>query len=306
MAKFQNDVSIYNDYYDAEIEKLAREDLFSEYGEEEGWESPEDVPDERVSDYINHNNDVAADDLDYEMDKFFKEYEKFVISGEVGLWNGRHSGADVIVNKNDLWKYFKDCENFNFYEDENGDLCIECSHHDGNNFFVVRPISDRGYEELERMDVDLDYDGLDLGDDRITGWLDDPANFEHGYFHKLYGFTESHKPSGKTLKEEAGMKKEVFTYETFEIGEDGEENFDNSYESKLFYDFDEAVEAAKKEVAEQTEPTGAFVFAGEYEKENGDVLGDPVAVLSISNTREYKADEYVGGSVRKSRRFRSR
>ncbi len=198
---FREPALIYDDYYSEEQETRARESLFDNRAEEEGWESIEDVPENLIDDEIRFLADLDARDLNAELDRFFKEYEKFVISGEVGRWNGRHSGADVIVNANDLWKYFKDCENFKFYEDENGDLRIECSHHDGTNFFVVRPISSRGYEELERMEVDLDYDGLDLGDKRITDWLDDPANFEHGYFHREYGLTESRRRGGRMLRE---------------------------------------------------------------------------------------------------------
>lgn len=87
-------------------------------------------------------------------------------------------------------------------------------------------------------------------------------------------------------------KREIFTYFLCNIDEETGDH-ETYYESNPFYDFDECCDAAKEAVKKETEPVISFVFAGEYEKDNGDIYGDTTAVLAISNTRSVNADEYV-------------
>ena len=204
MTKFKNDVTIYDDYYSSEREKAAREDLFDNYAEEEGWKSPDDIPDERVSDYLDDENAIAADDLKENMDKFFRETDYFVIRGSIGRWNGTRTGFSIISDFDDVLDHLKDCDNARFYENTDGDLCIEGSHHDGDNSFDVLPISDEGIHKLE--DMDMDIDDIDDSDKRVREWLNDPSNFEHGFFHKYYGFTESSHRRGRMLRENRGHR----------------------------------------------------------------------------------------------------
>ena len=89
----------------------------------------------------------------------------------------------------------------------------------------------------------------------------------------------------RVLKEEVG-KKDVFTVSAFDI-ESEEDVSDMKVCGQIYYDIDDAI-AAATELAQSFVNYGSVVmvtvFAGEYEKDNGDIFGEPEAIYAISNS----------------------
>lgn len=134
---------IFNNYYDGKREEYAREFLFETYGEENRWNSAEDVPENQVWDEMNFNEEVEFDDAMSELKHFFED-KMLVVTGTLGTWRGTFDGGKVmdISNISDCWS---SCDYIKIY-DEGGHLHIECSHHDGTNHFEVKVLTDKGVE----------------------------------------------------------------------------------------------------------------------------------------------------------------
>lgn len=79
--------------------------------------------------------------------KYFMKGKIFILQGNIGRWNGRHRGGFTFDSFRELSKAWKDCDYIKVY-DENGHLYIECSHHDGSNFYEIRELTERGEEYL--------------------------------------------------------------------------------------------------------------------------------------------------------------
>lgn len=79
---------------------------------------------------------------------------KYVVKGTVGLWNGPQRGIAIKNTLEDaFWFAVSDCELEKMTE-EDGALNIEVSHHDGRNYFSIRPMSKKGYEYYDRHEYD--------------------------------------------------------------------------------------------------------------------------------------------------------
>ena len=124
----------------------AREYLFEEYAEEEGWESEDDVPDERVNKEVYFQSECDWDNFKYEFGKFIKDSNYgFLLVGYVGTWRGRAAGGCYVNEFNDLYKFWDSCDYIKVY-DEGGHLYIEASHHDGNNYAELKELTCKGSE----------------------------------------------------------------------------------------------------------------------------------------------------------------
>lgn len=134
---------IFSNYYDEKREECAREFLFETLGEENGWESAEDIPENQVWDEMNFNEEVEFDDAMSELKHFFED-KTLVVTGTVGTWRGTFDGGKVMDIKNisDCWS---SCDYIEIYDD-GGHLHINCSHHDGNNHFEVKVLTEKGKE----------------------------------------------------------------------------------------------------------------------------------------------------------------
>lgn len=139
--------TIFNNYYSREAEAEARQYLFDEYVEKNGWQSINDVPDNEVWDEMWFREEVEWDDAVAELKEFFND-EYFLVYGSFGGWRGRQPAGKVITRFEELGAAWRDCDYINLY-DENGHFYIECSHHDGNNYYEVKKLTDKGVEYLD-------------------------------------------------------------------------------------------------------------------------------------------------------------
>lgn len=101
--------------------------------------------------------DWLRDEVDINIECFFSNlrYEKgkvqnrCVISGRLGLWNGRPTIEPVMCEdlEEAIRKCWGDCCDV-IVELENGVVKVEGLHHDGRNYFEIRPLTARGAQKM--------------------------------------------------------------------------------------------------------------------------------------------------------------
>ena len=136
----------------------AREYLFEEYGEDEGWLCDLDVPDNRVIDEVYAQSEFEWDDFKYEFGKFLKDsHNGFLLVGTCGCWDGTYDGGCYVNKFDDLYKFWEHCDYIKVY-DEGGHLYLKASHHDGNNYAELRELTYKGSDYASNHYWDSDRD----------------------------------------------------------------------------------------------------------------------------------------------------
>lgn len=138
---------IFSNYYDSDREKATREFLLEDRGEDNGWETIDDIPDSEVWDEMNFNEQIEWEDAESALENFFNDEEILVI-GTVGRWDGTYA-AGKVISYNELHKCWSDCDYVEIY-DEDGHMHINVSHHDGNNHFEVKILTEKGRDYYSR------------------------------------------------------------------------------------------------------------------------------------------------------------
>lgn len=138
---------IFSNYYDSDREKATREFLLEDRGEDNGWETIDDIPDSEVLEEMNFSEEIEWGNTKADLKNFFEDEEILVI-GTVGRWNGTYS-AGKIISYDELHKCWSDCDYLEIY-DEDGHMHINASHHDGNNHFEVKILTKRGRDYYSR------------------------------------------------------------------------------------------------------------------------------------------------------------
>lgn len=172
---WENDASG-KDQYD-----YAREYLFEEYAEDEGWESEDDVPDDRVFQEVYNQSDFDWDHFKHAFERFIQDSDTgFLLCGDAGTWRGIMSGGCYVDKFDDLYKFWDGCDYIKVY-DEGGHLYIEASHHDGNNYAELKELTKKGteYKDTHYWDSDQDVHGTLFGSNFYT-------RLPH-YAHKVWG-----------------------------------------------------------------------------------------------------------------------
>jgi len=112
--------------------------------------------------------DFAQRRIEFECDDFWNNLravkdssyiDYYVVTGELGLWNGIHTIVPVTFNN--LYDALSKCATDAYdivvkYEDNA--IKFECHHHDGVNCFEVRNLSFDDYDKIEWWDDDKDGD----------------------------------------------------------------------------------------------------------------------------------------------------
>lgn len=138
---------IFSNYYDSEKEKAIREFLLEDRGEDNGWETIDDIPNSEVWEEMSFNEQIEWEDVKSELENFFDDEEILVI-GSVGRWDGTYS-AGKVISYDQLWKCWDGCDSMEIY-DEDGHMYINASHHDGNNHFEVKLLTEEGIKYYSR------------------------------------------------------------------------------------------------------------------------------------------------------------
>ena len=135
---------IFDNYYSDERYNDAATFLLDEYGKEEGWKNIEDVPDEKIFEEMNFEEGYRWESFQEIFEAFFDK-EMFLLRGTVGRWDGPADGGFIFSSLSELSKAWSDCDYIKIY-DVNGHLYIQCSHHDGTNYYEVRQLTDKGVD----------------------------------------------------------------------------------------------------------------------------------------------------------------
>lgn len=101
--------------------------------------------------YASMDLDTAQDwdDAKYELEKHLGDFDRFLVVGSCGLWNGNFSGGKFCKNLHEIMECMKSCDSYEMF-DRNGRLCFEGDHHDGHNSFEVKALTHRGWEMAQR------------------------------------------------------------------------------------------------------------------------------------------------------------
>lgn len=142
------DIVLYDNYYSTEKANDTREFLFEVYADEEGWGSPDDIPDNRVYDEMCHQDDITWDDVKDGLKMLFEKHV-YLLTGTCGRWNGPSQGGKFIHSINDLLSCIDHLDYIRII-DRNGHLIIEGSHHDGNDSYELKRLTNKGYEYADR------------------------------------------------------------------------------------------------------------------------------------------------------------
>ena len=152
---------IYSNFCDEwYTEEDARMFLFETSAEEEGWETEEDIPEDRVWDQICIQEEFGWDDEKVELKRFFDGSE-WILQGSLGLWNRRGRGGFVFSSFDELSRAWDDCDYIRLY-DENGHFFIDAAHHDGTNCYEVKRLTGKGKEYVENHMYDSDEEVHDV------------------------------------------------------------------------------------------------------------------------------------------------
>ncbi len=135
---------LYDSYYSYEKENDARQYLFAEYGDEENWNSPQDIPESRVFREIEQQDDIAWDEIKFELEILFKN-DYFLLTGYCGTWHGNMEGGKFINTLSELLQVMQHLDDFRII-DRNGHFIIEGSHHDGSDRYELKRLTRKGYK----------------------------------------------------------------------------------------------------------------------------------------------------------------
>jgi hypothetical protein len=170
-----------NDENGMDAYDYAREYLFTEYAEEEEWETEDDVPDERVYNEVYFQEECDWDNFKYDFNKFLKDsVYGFLLCGDVGTWRGSRAGGCYVNKFDDLYKFWEGCRDIKVY-DERGHLYIKATHHDGTNYAELKELTCKGsnYAANHRWDSDQDV--------HETLWSSNFYTRLPHYAHKVWG-----------------------------------------------------------------------------------------------------------------------
>ena len=88
--------------------------------------------------------DIQAEELCEHLNKLNHEHEYFLIYGTIERWNGKRKGYKLIKNiDSELYSILYDFSKIE-YNIENGTIDIITVHHDGTNYYTIKPLSTRG------------------------------------------------------------------------------------------------------------------------------------------------------------------
>lgn len=147
-----------NDNYGMDKYDYAREYLFTEYSEDEGWKTETDVPENRVIDEVYSQSEWEWEDFKAEFGKFIKDsYNGFILIGDCGLWDGRSAGGCYINKFDDLYNFWDGCRDIKVWDDC-GHLFIKATHHDGTNYAELKELTCKGSNYANNHYYDSDED----------------------------------------------------------------------------------------------------------------------------------------------------
>lgn len=136
-----NDYSKYN---------KAKQAVYESYSESQDWTDIDDVPDDMVWEEI-----AAQNEADWEYFatalKHRLETDDYIIMGTCGRWNGPCGAGNFISSFEDFCAFLQHLDCLKIYE-QNGHLYIEGFHHDGQDRYELKRLTNNGTKYARRND----------------------------------------------------------------------------------------------------------------------------------------------------------
>jgi len=139
-ARRVREVVLYDNEFNSETEAWVRDDLIERRREDGDDSIPTDA--EVFDEWCNFYDPTLWEDFECEI-KDFLEDKLLVVSGSCGLWYGREDGGKVVTGWKELCTVLNNMDYIAF-SDVGGKLEIQCSHHDGTNYWEVREVTEKG------------------------------------------------------------------------------------------------------------------------------------------------------------------
>ena len=122
----------------------AEQAVYESFRDSQEWTSINDVPADMVWNEISAQNNA---DWEYFIDALKREIVRhyFLVTGTCGRWNGPHADGNFITGWNDFLSFIRHLDTLKIYE-RNGHLYIEGYHHDGQDYYELKRLTDKGVE----------------------------------------------------------------------------------------------------------------------------------------------------------------
>lgn len=138
------EIVLYDNTNDYEKRNYVRENLFESMREENDWVFLSDVPEKMIDDEIDFENEEDWRYLVSKMREMFKNGH-YMLMGYCGRWNGKAACGTFLDSVETLIRGISHLDYLKIY-DENGHLYISGSHHDGDDFYEIKKLTNKGYE----------------------------------------------------------------------------------------------------------------------------------------------------------------
>lgn len=136
-------ITYFNNYYDSEKENVFRMQVFEEHQDEYDWTNEYDVPDCMIQAELAYQDDFDWQFFIGDLERLLTKHHCLLI-GTFGSWRGPKEGGKFINTVSDLLSCIQHLDNMEVYE-ENGHLYIKGSHHDGNDSYELKVLTEKGY-----------------------------------------------------------------------------------------------------------------------------------------------------------------
>lgn len=142
--------TLYSNYYDW----IDEEDLRMSILDCGIVDDEEDITDDMLIDERYHLEEIYWDDFSFELKHFFDKGNAWLLTGSIGRWDGNYRGGYIFNTFEEFCKCLEDCAYIKIV-DNKGHFEVECSHHDGTNFYEVKRVSDFGCEWYDNHSWDM-------------------------------------------------------------------------------------------------------------------------------------------------------
>lgn len=131
----------------------------------------------------NQKNIICTKEDCFEL--FIQDFDKllngsrFVLIGWQTRWDGTSGGGDVLTHAIEIFKYLRDCDEFQVYE-QKGHLYVRGVHHDGSVQLEIKILNKRGEEYYSRHYYDMSYK-------KVLSLFNNYSVLPH-YFKRVFGY----------------------------------------------------------------------------------------------------------------------
>lgn len=156
-------------------------DAYKEHLEINGKDIGDSFDDSAVEDYMYRTNDIYLEDERTNLN--MRLSMPILLIADIGRWDGRHPGYQVIKSGNIADCLYTDCDYATWFVDELGDFRCDAVHHDGVNCYLYRVFKDGVSDtQIENLKEKI-YNGTATRKDitRVTRRLGDEIGAVYGW-----------------------------------------------------------------------------------------------------------------------------